>query len=49
MHYKFEQNVCNPLKVRECQKFASGKGKFSTRFSTDYVENLRYRRPVTND
>jgi hypothetical protein len=40
MRNKFEQNVCNALKVRECQKFAPRKGKFSTRFSTDSVETF---------
>jgi len=37
---KFEQNVCKALKVRESQKFAFGNVEFSTRFSTDCVENL---------
>lgn len=40
MRNKFEQNVCKALKVRESQTFAFGKGEFSTRFSTDCVENL---------
>jgi hypothetical protein len=42
---KFEQNMCNVLKVREFQNFASKNGRFSTRFSTDCVENL-FRRAV---
>jgi hypothetical protein len=37
---KFEQNVCNLLKVRHSLNFAGKPGSFSTGFSTIFVEKF---------
>jgi len=39
IRYRFEQNVCKALKVREFRGFAIRMASISTEFSTSFVEN----------
>jgi len=43
MELRFEQNVCNLLKVRKLQNLASPEQEFSTGFSTGFVEIEKLR------